>query len=119
LLDCSIWSIEFWYDGEPYTFRVNISLMERGMDEAAFDALIALIAEYKNVRSHLSGLTIRLTNVSRTPVIAVAMLGGELVSVYPHAVTDLDQASHSPRVGVGYQSVETVHVYPHRSSYVQ
>lgn len=106
--------ISEWFEhgGEPYTFKINVDLATRGIDEATFDALVALINEYKNVRSHLELLTLSLTNVSQVPAIAATTLCGELATVYPHELTELNQVSQVPRFGIGHWSVETVWVYP-------
>src|SRR5574337_894688 len=55
----------FQYGGQPYYFKINVELSTRGIDEATFDALVALITEYKNVRSHLELLTLSLSNASQ------------------------------------------------------
>ena len=102
----------FQYGGQPYYFKINVDLSTRGIDEATFDALVALITEYKNVRSHLELLTLSLTNVSQVPAIAAATLCGELATVYPYEVTELNQVSQAPRFGIGHWCVETVWVYP-------
>ncbi|MDO5940651.1 phage tail protein I [Burkholderia cepacia] len=102
----------FEYGGQPYYFKINVDLSTRGIDEATFDALVALITEYKNVRSHLERLTLSLTNRSQVPVLAAATLGGELATVYPYELTELNQVSQVPRIGIGHWSVETVSVYP-------
>lgn len=102
----------FEYGGEPYYFKINVDLSSRGIDEATFDALVALINEYKNVRSHLERLTLSLTNVSQVPTIAAACVCGELATVYPYELTELNLVSQVPRLGVAHLSVETVHIYP-------
>lgn len=102
----------FQYGGQPYYFKINVDLSTRGIDEATFDALVALITEYKNVRSHLELLTLSLSNASQVPTYACAMLCGEVASVYPYELTELNQVSTVPRFGIGHWSVETVTVYP-------
>ena len=102
----------FEYGGQPYYFKINVDLSTRGIDEATFDALVALITEYKNVRSHLELLTLSLTNVSQVPAIAATTLCGELATVYPYELTELNQVSQAPRLGIGHWCVETVWVYP-------
>ena len=101
----------FQYGGQPYHFKINVDLSTHGMDEATFDALVALITEYKNVRSHLEQLSISLVNRSPVPSIAAAALGGEVATVYPYQLTDLNQNS-ALQLGIAHWSVETVTVYP-------
>jgi len=131
----------FEYGGTPYTFKVNVELATRGINETTFNALVSLINEYKNVRSHLDLLALSLINRSATPVIAATTLGGESITVHPYTLTQLAQRStvpccgigqwisewttvrpdistqrfqHSavPRCGVGQWSIETTTVYP-------
>ncbi len=102
----------FEYGGAPGYFRVDVDLSARGIDADTFDALVALINEYKNVRSHLDRLTLSLRNVSQVPVVAAAMLCGEVTTVYPYELTELNQVSRVPRIGIGHWSVETVTIYP-------
>ena len=102
----------FEYGGQPYYFKINVDLSTRGIDEATFDALVALITEYKNVRSHLELLTLSLANRSQVPAIAAVALYGEVATVYPYELTELNQVSQAPRLGIGHWCVETVWVYP-------
>lgn len=101
----------FQYGGQPYYFKINVDLSTRGIDEATFDAMVALITEYKNVRSHLELLILSLTNVSPVPAYAAATLTGEMATVYPYALTELNQTS-TLRIGAVHWSVETTTVYP-------
>lgn len=54
----------FDYDGDPYYFKIRLSSFSFSSDNKLLDNLIALINEYKNVRSHLEN--IELDIVSRT-----------------------------------------------------
>lgn len=101
----------FQYGGQPYHFKINVDLSTHGIDEATFDALVALITEYKNVRSHLELLSLSLVNRSPVPSIAAATIGGEVATVYPYQLTDLNQYS-ALQLGIAHWSVETVTVYP-------
>ncbi|ARU25319.1 glucose-6-phosphate 1-dehydrogenase (plasmid) [Ralstonia solanacearum] len=102
----------FEYGGQPYHFKINVDLTTRGIDEATFDALVALVTEYKNVRSHLELLTLSLTNRSHIPTLGAATVGGELATVYPYELTELNQVGQVPRFGIGHWSVETTSIYP-------
>lgn len=106
--------ISEWFDygGEPYHFRVDMQLQERGIDDATFDAMVELVDEFKNARSHLDHLNITMANRSTVPAIAAATLCGELATVYPYALTEINQLSQVPSIGIGHWSVETVSVYP-------
>ncbi len=106
--DISEW---FEYGGDPYFFRMDVTLETRGLTEDEFNALIALIHEYKNVRSKLEMLTVWLINQSQIPVIASAIQGGEIVTVLPWIVESVSQSS-AVYLATGCLSVEMVMVLP-------
>lgn len=102
-----------WYEygGTPYRFRVDIELTDRGIDEATYDALVDLIREYKNKRSRLDALTVALSNRSPVPVIAAAILGGEVTTIYPLQLDGVEQAG-PVFIGSGLSTIETTTIYP-------
>ena len=102
----------FDYGGQAYCFKVDVDLTDRGMDEDTFYALTHLVNEYKNARSALESLSIYLSNISAVPKMAAAMLAGEVATVYPYELTELNQSSSTPRFGVGFWSVETTTLFP-------
>lgn len=101
----------FEYGGQPYYFRIDVDLSDRGIDEATYDALVELVNEYKNVRSHLEALTLYLTVRSPVPVIAAAVLGGELATVYPLQLDGVEQSS-AIYIAYGQQTIEITTIYP-------
>ncbi len=102
-----------WYEygGTPYRFRVDIELTDRGIDEATYDALVDLIREYKNKRSRLDALTVALSNRSPVPVIAAAILGGEVTTIYPLQLDGVEQAG-PVFIGTGLSTIEITTIYP-------
>lgn len=102
-----------WYEygGTPYRFRVDIELTDRGIDETIYDALVDLIREYKNKRSRLDALTVALTNRSPVPVIAAALIGGEITTIYPLQLDGVEQAS-PVFIGSGLSTIEITTIYP-------
>jgi phage tail P2-like protein len=102
-----------WYEygGTPYRFRVDIELTDRGIDEATYDALVDLIREYKNKRSRLDALTVALSNRSPVPVIAAAILGGEVTTIYPLQLDGVEQAG-PVFIGSGLSTIEITTIYP-------
>ncbi|APV88228.1 phage tail protein I [Salmonella enterica] len=106
--DISEW---FEYGGDPYFFRMDVTLETRGLTEDEFNALIVLIHEYKNVRSTLEMLTIWLINQSQIPVIASAIQGGEIATVLPLIVESVGQSS-AVYLATGCLSAEMVMVLP-------
>lgn len=102
-----------WYEygGTPYRFRVDIELTDRGIDEATYEALVDLIREYKNKRSRLDALTVALSNRSPVPVIAAAILGGEVTTIYPLQLDGVEQAG-PVFIGTGLSTIEITTIYP-------
>ncbi|ALS60659.1 phage tail protein I [Pandoraea norimbergensis] len=101
----------FEYGGQSYHFRIDVDLSDRGIDETTYDALVALVNEYKNVRSHLEALTLYLTVRSPVPVIAAATLGGELTTIYPLQLDGVEQRG-AVFIGYGQQTIEITTIYP-------
>lgn len=101
----------FEYGGTPYRFRVDIELTDRGIDETTYDALVDLIREYKNKRSRLDALTVALSNRSPVPVIAAAILSGEVTTIYPLQLDGVEQAG-PVFIGTGLSTIEITTIYP-------
>lgn len=101
----------FEYGGSPYRFRVDIDLTDRGIDETTYDALVDLIREYKNKRSRLDALTVSLTNRSPVPVIAAAIFGGELTTIYPLQIDGVEQTG-PVFIASGLVTTEITTIYP-------
>ncbi|MEH1700257.1 phage tail protein, partial [Salmonella enterica] len=81
----------FEYGGKAYFFKVEIKLINQGMDENLFNNLVDLIHEYKNVRSKLEALIVWIINQSAIPVIGSALYGGEITTVLPFQVLEVQQ----------------------------
>jgi len=100
----------FEYGGQPYRFRVDINLTTRGLDADTFDALVALINEYKNKRSRLDALSVSLQ--TQSPVfIAAALVTGEQTTIYPLQTEGVDQAD-TVFIGAGLVTTEITTIYP-------
>lgn len=74
-----------WFEktpaGDPYTFRIDLTVDQVGIpSSAAYDKLVEVANATKNLRSHLEGVDIRgLTRA--TEYIAAACLMGETVNI--------------------------------------
>ncbi len=101
----------FEYGGEPFYFRVDVDVTRSGFGLTTFDALVALIDEYKNVRSHLERLTVSISNSGVTPIVAVAALVGEVTSIYPYQQDDMAQSGRLYASSV-HLAIETTAIYP-------
>ena len=53
--DCNPDILEWWqYDAAPYHFKVTLEIPDTGLSKDAIETIIALVTEYKNVRSWCS-----------------------------------------------------------------
>jgi len=100
------------FGGDPYTFRVGVDLQTRGLTDAEYDAIEAVILAAKNVRSHLDSLTVYLTNRSRVPAVAMTTGTGEITEIFPHIVDEIEVGSTTPMFAAAMQEAETTIVYP-------
>ncbi|AHN78537.1 phage tail protein I [Salmonella enterica subsp. enterica serovar Tennessee] len=101
----------FEYGGKAYFFKVEIELINQGMDENLFNNLVDLIHEYKNVRSKLEALIVWIINQSAIPVIGSALYGGEITTVLPFQVLEVQQTKPI-YFGTGQWSLEITSIYP-------
>lgn len=77
--------IREWFEtgDEPYTFKVDLNFNSRGLDFGLIEKLEDLINEYKNVRSHLTGLTIGMATTVNNYKYKSACITGECTTIYP------------------------------------
>lgn len=101
----------FEYGGKAYFFKVEIELINQGMDENLFNNLVDLIHEYKNVRSKLEALIVWIINQSAIPVIGSALYSGEITTVLPFQVLEVQQTKPI-YFGTGQWSLEITSIYP-------
>lgn len=103
-----------WFEdtppAEPYTFRLEVGLLDKGVDETIYDQFATLIESNKNLRSHMKALTIK-SEISGLAYMGAAMMTGCTTTVFPYIPTDISStggifsAAHE-------QSVDAVFVYP-------
>ncbi len=105
-------AVEEWFDyaGDPGHFKVHVDLVTSGADANSWDEMTRLINEYKNTRSWLDALLVYLTAYG-SRVLATTLLSGETVTVYPYAITELEQVG-TINYATTFHAVETVTVYP-------
>lgn len=74
---------EWWQtDEEPGTFRIDIGVLESGIDDAMYQEMERLIADAKPVSRHLIGLTI-IQDIAGYAYTGVALYDGDIITVYP------------------------------------
>ena len=84
----------------------------RGLTETEIADIEAAIKRSKNVRSWLDRLRVFLSNRSRVPVVAIAMMSGETLTVHPFAVAEISVAAAVPMIAAAHYGAEIVTVYP-------
>ena len=100
------------WGGDPYLFRVYVSLENRGVSEDEYDRGLAAIQATKNVRSHLDLLRIHLVNRSMVPRLGSTGLSAETVTIEPYQVTLLEQSAAVPKRAMGGHFIDTTSLYP-------
>ena len=77
--------VEEWWEfgGDPYTFRVTVTVDNETVDQAVLDELEAVINDAKNVRSHLAAINTATGASYQTPVWAMAATASDVVTIYP------------------------------------
>jgi phage tail P2-like protein len=68
--------------GPPYTFRINIGIDQDGIPEQAFQRALSVVNSSKNLRSHLTDLSIDMNTRADTYMGAVTGVGFN-ISILP------------------------------------
>ena len=76
-------------DAPPYTFRLDVDVTDRGLDEQAINTIERTALAAKNARSKLARLRLYLTTRGNTPRYGIGLVTGEICAVYPHQVTEI------------------------------
>lgn len=92
----------------PYTFRMHVTVRDKGIDEKLYSQLLQLIETYKNVRSQLSQLLIK-GEVSGNAYIGAAITCGSDITIYPYIGSDAESTSNW-FVAAVVQAIQTVTV---------
>ncbi|MBV6818202.1 phage tail protein I [Rahnella sp. PD12R] len=75
---------EWWQTGDPPgTFKLDIGVLESGIDEAMYEEMERLIDDAKPASRHLIGLTIT-QDVPGTIYLGSAACDAEILTVYPN-----------------------------------
>ena len=73
----------FEFGGEPYTFRVAVELLVGGQSFDNIREIYNTVMLYKNLRSHLESLDIKLTTHNPLPKMTANFGSREMIAVYP------------------------------------
>lgn len=102
----------FEYAGQPYKFKVEVDLEDRGLDLAFVQKVEDTIGEWKNARSHLEALLLYVESRGSVPKYACAALMGEVVTVQPYQETNIEGTGLAPAYIGGLIGVETITINP-------
>ena len=115
-MDLDLIRIIEWFEDEPqqdpYTFRIEVGTVSRGLTENERKQILATIEATKNVRSHMNDLRIYLQQMSKAPILAAALTTGEITTIYPYAITDRTVQTAKPFLAAGIYGAEIATVYP-------
>lgn len=115
-MDLDLIKIVEWFEEtprqDPYTFRVEVGTVSRGLTDKERDQILETVLATKNVRSHLNDLRIYLQQMSSVPVLAAALLTGEHTTIYPYAITSREVQTIRPFLSAGLYGTEIATIYP-------
>lgn len=94
----------------PYTFRLEVGVTDKGVNEEIYSQMERLIATYKNVRSQMLQLTIKGETVG-TAYFGAVLMSGVDTTVYPYIAPDMENTG-GLFWAAGEQTADTVAVYP-------
>lgn len=103
-----------WFEDDPvkdaFTFRLVIEVDDRGLDDAFYTTLETVVRQAKNVRSHLSGLTIAGKVAGKLHVAAYTMAGDEVtVSPWSIGTRQVNAGFFVGMAAIGYDTVTINH----------
>jgi phage tail P2-like protein len=105
--------IEWWQEeppGPPGTFRINLSVSDKGITDELYDQMSRLIDDAKPVSRHLVNVAISLQSLGAFGFGAATYLGDELV-VYPWFESEVTTTGAAGFAGAEH-SIDTMSVYP-------
>ena len=115
-MDLDLIRIVQWHEENPrqtpYTFRVEVGTISRGLSEKERRQILTTIEATKNVRSHMNDLRIYLQQMSKAPILAAALTTGEITTIYPYAITDRAVQTARPFLAAGIYGAEIATVNP-------
>ncbi|MDY6120434.1 MAG: phage tail protein I [Campylobacter sputorum] len=96
----------FEYNGKPYHFKVNLEATKTGLDENTLKRIDKIINDYKNVRSVLESIDIKLTSHCEETN-GIATISGENIEVLPFIHRNRENKSKQS-IGIGVIMIETI-----------
>lgn len=94
------------YNGKPYYFKVNLEASKTSLDQNTLKHIDKIINDYKNVRSVLESVDIKLTSNAKEYNGAV-MISGETIEVLPFIYKNIEVAT-TQNITIGVVMIETI-----------
>lgn len=105
--------VEWWQEdppGPPGTFRIDLSVLDKGITDELYDQMSRLIADAKPLSRHMSSISIGLESRGGAHIGAVTYLGEEL-TIYPWTPAELNISAMASFSGADH-TIDTMSVYP-------
>ena len=103
--------IEWWQTGEkPGTFRLDISVQDKGITEETYAELERLIGDAKPCSRHLIGMSISMQTEGDI-VIGAANYFGDEITVYPY-VNEVIISAGTDYIGSATHLIDTMRINP-------
>lgn len=105
--------IEWWQQeprGIPHTFRIEVEIEDRGIDENTLQSIERQVFSVKPVRSHFTTRMIGKTKATLS--FGIVTVSGETTEVLPYSLTQVDAPSAKQFHAVAYQDWMTTTIYP-------
>ena len=102
-----------WFEGQldPYHFNVTVDVYTRGISAELLELLEQMIESYKNVRSQLDTIEVRLNSRASVKV-AMVTVGGETVTLQPYQLDLITFKPVATKVALVSYAGETTTLYP-------
>lgn len=103
--------LEWWQTGEaPGTFRLDISVQDKGITEETYAELERLISDAKPCSRHLIGISIDMQTAGAMVIGAANYLGDE-ITVYPY-INEVILSAGNDYLGSAIHLIDTMRVNP-------
>lgn len=106
--------VQEWFEespqATPFTFKVVIATRSKPVEQNIYPKLQRLIESAKNIRSQLTGITVK-SEIAGNLFCGSGAQFGSSIDVYPYVPTDLEQIAPL-HYGAGMQMIETISVRP-------
>ncbi|MGZ4953579.1 MAG: phage tail protein I [Methylobacter sp.] len=94
----------------PHTFRVDVEIEDRGIDQGTLDTIERQLTSVKPVRSHFTTRIIGRSTAMQC--LGIAVFSGESTEILPYAITAIDAMPAIQGYAIAYQDITNTTIYP-------